>query len=394
MSLALAGCHKLHLECELKKTRSLLEKLTTEGITFEEHTRQHFSELESEFPGIKFGENKGALNIMEAWYETSSRRADYPPYPQSTFKMMNVVFLKRIKFIHNPDKSNKESLQETFLQSMQVANLISRGFTFSYIINIEKVLQQLMFTHLKNIFPDQTDEILKILDEVNSVVMETWIKYFYDLAENARIQNEELLKNILPESIVHQLREHGEVRPEYYESATVGFTDFVGFSKTAGGMDPGELTKMLDIYFQKFDQIIETYGLEKLKTIGDSYMFAGGVPDKNPKHAELCVLAALDMQKIVSEMEIQKSWKMRIGLHSGPLVAGIIGKKKFSFDIWGDTVNIASRMESAGEGGRVNISRNTKQLLPSGYTITERGFLPIKNLGEVEMFFVESGMAQ
>jgi len=391
MAISLARCHREHLECELKKSDKLLNNITTEGISFKEYTILQYQELEREFPEIKIEGNEPIVNIMKIWYNEAGRRINNPPYEESTFKIMNTFFFQRVKYIQKPTKKNREELQKTSLQNMKKANLLERGYDFSYIINFEKALQKRMYFYLKNIIPEWQEKIQFILDEINSVVIEVWIKYYYELAEEARIQNEKLLRNILPESIVNQLKEKGKAPPEYHEIVTVGFTDFVGFSKNAAKMKPSELTGLLDTYFSQFDLIMEKYGLEKLKTIGDSYMFAGSLPQEKTNHAELCVKAAVEMQEIVKHMAKKDgAWQMRIGLHSGPVVAGIIGNKKFSYDIWGDTVNVASRMESAGEPGKVNISFATKELLPEKYRTTERGRLPVKNLGEMEMYFIQT----
>lgn len=213
------------------------------------------------------------------------------------------------------------------------------------------------------------------------------------LAEQAR--SEELLLNILPAAIASELKKTGVAQARQYAQATVLFTDFKGFSKIANGMTPEKLVADLDYCYGEFDKIIEKHGLEKIKTIGDSYMCAGGLPESDTDHAIRMVRAALDIQKFLTRWNIERiedgypPLEARIGIHTGPLVAGVVGSKKFAYDIWGDTVNIASRVESAGEAGRVNVSENTFRLIKDRFNCSFRGVLPIKNLNPVAMYFVE-----
>jgi adenylate cyclase len=213
------------------------------------------------------------------------------------------------------------------------------------------------------------------------------------LAEQQR--SEELLLNILPAAIAAELKKTGVAQARKYEQATVLFTDFKGFSKIANGMTADKLVADLDYCYGEFDKIIEKNGLEKIKTIGDSYMCAGGLPESDTDHAVRMVRAALDIQKFLTRWNIERiengypALEARIGIHTGPLVAGVVGSKKFAYDIWGDTVNIASRVESAGEAGRVNVSENTFRLIKDRFKCSFRGELPVKNLHPVAMYFVE-----
>jgi class 3 adenylate cyclase len=173
------------------------------------------------------------------------------------------------------------------------------------------------------------------------------------------------------------------------------FTDFKDFTKISEKLSATELVAELHYLFHAFDNIIHNHGLEKIKTIGDSYMAAGGLPVPNQTNAKDVVSAALE---IVSFMESHKNqrkkegkeiFEIRIGIHTGPVVAGIVGVKKFAYDIWGDTVNLASRMESSGEPGKINISGSTYELVKNDFTCTYRGKIQAKNKGEVDMYFVE-----
>ena len=173
---------------------------------------------------------------------------------------------------------------------------------------------------------------------------------------------------------------------------TVLFTDFVQFSKVAEHIEPEQLVKSIDHYFKRFDEITTTHGLEKIKTVGDAYMCASGLPTPNKDHAKNAIKAAKDITDMVKdELHAQDGlthFEIRVGLHSGPVVAGIVGIKKWQYDIWGDTVNIAARMESASEAGRVNISETTYQEIKDEYPCEYRGELEVKHRGKLRMYFL------
>ena len=172
------------------------------------------------------------------------------------------------------------------------------------------------------------------------------------------------------------------------------FTDFKGFTKIAEKLTPQELLYHLQYFFSSFDSVIEKYNLEKIKTIGDSYMACGGIPIANETHAIDCVLAAMEMHAIVDDIReiISKknltSWELRIGINSGNIITGVVGNKKFIYDIFGDSVNIASRMQAYGAPGKINISRSTYDLVKEFFDCEYRGKLEVKNRGELEMYYV------
>lgn len=207
--------------------------------------------------------------------------------------------------------------------------------------------------------------------------------------------NEELLHNILPEAVATELREKGAYTPVYYESVSVLFLDIVGFTKIAELLHPKEVLDYLELFFEECDEVTDKYGLEKLKTIGDSYMCVGGIPVECKSHSSDTVCAALELIDRVGIMNKKRNqnglpqWHIRVGIHTGPVIAGVIGKKKFSYDIWGDTVNIASRFESAGLPGKLNISSATYKNLPNTVISHYRGKLEIKNRGSMDMYFID-----
>lgn len=207
-------------------------------------------------------------------------------------------------------------------------------------------------------------------------------------------RSDDLLKNILPEETAAELKENGSVTSRKYESTSVLFTDFKGFTQYSEGLSPEELVKSIDFYFSKFDEIIDNYDLEKIKTIGDAYMCAGGLPFVTEDHAYKTTLAALDIADFVKEAmsnaDENASFDIRIGINTGSVVAGVVGIKKFAYDIWGDAVNIASRMESSGEPGKVNISETTYNLLKDNkeFIFESRGAIEAKGKGKINMYFV------
>jgi class 3 adenylate cyclase len=182
------------------------------------------------------------------------------------------------------------------------------------------------------------------------------------------------------------------VNGDYYSSATILFADFVGFTQKTEEIQPGELLEILSSYFNGFDQIMERFGLKKVKTIGDAYMAIGGVPDKNSGHAVQVCKAAQEMIKYVNGMGVQQealgkdSWKLRVGINTGSVIAGNTGN---NFDIWGDAVNVAARLESSGEEGKIQISEKTKQFLPKNAKVTFREKVHLKNKGEMDTFFLD-----
>ncbi len=210
-----------------------------------------------------------------------------------------------------------------------------------------------------------------------------------------RRKSDALLLNILPEETANELKETGQATPKHYEMVTILFTDFVGFTFVAERMTPRELIAELNHCFLEFDRIIERYGVEKIKTIGDSYMCAGGIPVANSTNPEDVVSAALEIRDFVTRTRQERIdagkdyWEVRIGVNTGPVMAGVVGKNKFAYDIWGDAVNIASRMESSGKSGYVNISGDTYELIRDRFHCIYRGKVQAKNKGEVDMYFVE-----
>lgn len=208
-------------------------------------------------------------------------------------------------------------------------------------------------------------------------------------------KSENLLANVLPKDTADELKLKGRVSKKKYQMVTVLFSDIQGFTKIAEQMNPEMLIDKLDDFFFHFDSVVEKYNIEKIKTIGDAYMCAGGIPIKNRTNPIEVVLAALEMQQymkdlhVIAEEEHNQIWDIRIGIHTGAVIAGVVGHKKLSYDIWGDTVNTASRMESSGVAGMINISGSTYQLVKDFFICEYRGKMPVKYKGEIDMYFVK-----
>lgn len=206
----------------------------------------------------------------------------------------------------------------------------------------------------------------------------------------AEARARELLCNILPGDLATELLLTGTTRPVRHEAVTVLFTDFAGFTQTASTMPPDQMVAELNEIFAAFDDICDECGIEKIKTIGDAYMAAAGLPTRCDDHAQRAVRGGLRLVEFIARRNQHSAfkWQLRVGVHTGPVVSGVVGKRKYAFDIWGDTVNIAARMESSGSPGRVNASAYTVHLLQNEFDCEYRGKLGAKGKGEVDMYFV------
>ncbi|MCI5056614.1 MAG: HD domain-containing protein [Flavobacteriales bacterium] len=215
------------------------------------------------------------------------------------------------------------------------------------------------------------------------------------LLEEEKEKADKLLRNMLPQQTVEELQLKGKARARSYRMATVMFTDFKNFTKISESMRPKALVNELDAHFKSYDEIIEKYHVEKIKTIGDSYMCVGGIPIRNRTNPIDVVLAAMEIQRYMKKLKEEKIkrnenfWEIRIGIHTGELIAGVIGTKRFAYDIWGDTVNVANRMEMSCVEGKVNISGKTYSRIKNYFDCTYRGKIKAKNKGEIDMYYVE-----
>lgn len=288
--------------------------------------------------------------------------------------------------------SNIKTVQE--LADLRTNFEVSKKQAQVNLLEKETEIQQLKAKKQQNIIYATVVAIVLIIVLVISLFRRyQFIKKTKAIIENEKNRSNALLLNILPEETASELMASGKVLAKKFESVTVLFTDFVGFTAYAEKLPPEKLVERVDFYFSKFDEIIEKYDLEKIKTVGDAYMCAGGLPFETQDHAYKMILAAQEIIKFVAESaketQAQNHFQIRIGINTGPVVAGVVGTKKFAYDIWGDTVNTASRMESNSEPGKINISQNTFDLVKEQFQFEYRGAIEVKNRGKMNMYFVQ-----
>lgn len=296
-----------------------------------------------------------------------------------------VIYVSNIVTKKGLNKSLQTTLSPVFEQG-KLKWIVAIESDISEIINSEKLLEEKSYT-LKAItekLQDANQELQAQRDQLN--------RRNEELAKEKQ-RTDELLHNILPEIVAHQLKK-GKKKPKRHKSVTVLFADFKGFTKICKHLDPIEIVNTLDELFSEFDRIIDKHFIEKIKTIGDAYMCAGGMPMKNNSHPVNVVMAALEIQQFLFEynkprmLKKEIVWECRIGVHSGEVFAGVVGEKKFAYDIWGDTVNLAARMETSGAVNTVNISDSTYELVKDYFVCVARGEIDVKNIGRAKMYFV------
>ncbi|OJJ14537.1 hypothetical protein BKI52_42945 [marine bacterium AO1-C] len=247
----------------------------------------------------------------------------------------------------------------------------------------------------KNIKIEQMNKEIKHRNE-EVMAQSEQIQKANEVINAEKEKSDKLLLNILPSDIAEELKTNGKSQVRNYDMASVLFTDFKGFTKIASVTDPADIVKDLDTCFAAFDRIIEQFGLEKIKTIGDAYMCVGGIPIDNKTNAIDSVLAALEIRRFMAEFRAEKimrgeqAWELRLGINTGPLIAGVIGTKKFAYDVWGDTVNTASRMESNGVVNEISISQETFELVSDFFVCEYHGKIQAKGKGEIDMYLVKS----
>ncbi|WP_262710592.1 adenylate/guanylate cyclase domain-containing protein [Dyadobacter sediminis] len=271
-------------------------------------------------------------------------------------------------------------------------NLVKGAFT-SLRIEVLKLLSGQMSVSIQNsLLFENLEEKVK---ERTKVIADQ-----KDEIEKERQKSENLLLEILPLKTAQELKLFGHAQPRLYNQVTVMFADFVGFSKISKTISPEKLVKAIDYYYRNFDRIILENNLEKIKTIGDCYMCAGGLPEENHTHAYNMIQAAKAIQEFVRKEKAERLltnepfFENRIGIHTGPVVAGIVGLRKFAYDVWGDTVNIAARLEETSQIGRINVSTSTYELLKAEFVFNYRGKIEVKNLGEIDMYFLEDAIPE
>ena len=243
---------------------------------------------------------------------------------------------------------------------------------------------------------DKTELRARVSSLVQVKAYYDYMRKYQEELSRSNAETNRLLLNILPQPIADRLKNGEEIIADRYSEVTILFADIVGFTSLAASMTPAELLEQLNHVFSVFDRLTEEYGLEKIKTIGDKYMVVGGLPVRSANHAGKIAEMALGIQKAMPEINehFKEPLNFRIGMHTGSVVAGVIGKKKFAYDIWGDAVNIASRMESTGIPGKIQTSEPTYQLLNGRFQFEERGMIEIKGKGILKTYFLKGKKPQ
>jgi class 3 adenylate cyclase len=269
------------------------------------------------------------------------------------------------------------------LGTICVMDFVPRDLTIEQKEALRRLAQQLvsLLEHRRRII--ELDETMKSLDETHRALAK----------EKAQV--DELLNRVLPESIATELRQNGQVEPRFYPSATILFADVVGFTALTERTEPRMLIGMLERYFGGFDEELPKHQVEKLKTIGDAYVAVAGVPTSDPNHTVHACLAALAMLQVTAQIRAERErlrlpfFELRIGLHTGGVIAGVVGQRRFTFDIWGDAVNTAARVESAGAPGCINVSEDVYGRTRQYFDFTERGAVEVKNKAPLKMYLLD-----
>lgn len=287
-----------------------------------------------------------------------------------------------------------------------IAGLIpSNDFTVNYALPTGYALEMLFFSFalankintLKRKSDLQHTEIIhhmkekELMQENIKVDLENKVEERTKEIEIERQKSDELLMNILPEKSIYELKTTGSSKSKVHENVTIMFTDFKGFTHTTSVLTPEKLVSELNDIFYEFDDIVERYSIEKIKTIGDAYFAVAGLFDNRDDHAERTVQTAIEMQEYLAKRnaKTKEQWNLRIGIHTGSVISGVVGKKKFAFDVWGDSVNIASRLETEGEINQINISATTHELIKGKFEVSHRGKIEAKGKGQIDMYFVK-----
>ncbi len=344
--------------------------------------------------------NEGFLNMYEyslKEFKDQFEKELFDPDLNLHFKQSLKVKDRRDKNIVYERAIKTKSGKRKWVQTTLTPIIDNQTKIVNRVIAIETDITSLKETEQR--LEEKNDHLLTItehLQNTNEILENQRIeieKQKQNIEEQRKI-SDDLLLNILPKEIANQLKRKGYAKSKNYKMVSVFFSDFVSFTKLSETMQPQFLIKELSRYFEKFDEVTEKHFIEKIKTIGDAYMCVGGLPLRNKSNPIDVVLASLEIQKFVNEQnEIKKKnneplWELRLGVHTGEVIAGVIGKKKFAYDIWGDTVNTASRIEQACCPGKVNVSGDNYYYIKDYFDCTYRGKIEAKNKGEIDMYYV------
>ncbi|WP_299618553.1 adenylate/guanylate cyclase domain-containing protein [uncultured Tenacibaculum sp.] len=380
---------------------SLLKSEQSKNLLYESNSLVAIGTLESKLGKILISlkKCKKGLKIAEKLKVISTQQEACECLYNSYKKGNNVnLALKYFEQMH----LLKDSLNLKQTSNKMLNMKFEKEMLLDSIANVEKE-RKLKLAHDKEVQRQEKQRNILLISGVFILVIvgALWSRLNYTKKAKAILQvekdrSEHLLHNILPEEVADELKEKGFVKAQDFETASILFTDFKSFTATASKLTPQELVEEINECFKAFDGIIEYYGIEKIKTIGDAYMAAGGLPKPDVNAVKKTILAALEMQEFIKERKKKNysndkpAFDMRVGIHVGPIVAGIVGVKKFQYDVWGDTVNTASRMESNGAIEKVNISQNTYEIVKDEKDLQfeYRGKINVKGKGKLSMYFV------
>ena len=372
----------VHLLAELQKPDEILQRDYPE-IPARSVTEALAARLRHEF-AISEEEPLPGRNLFKIWCELEGKYQ----YGDLAFIGYSHIYFHRLLDIRDGTPESLEKLLVAMRAAFDKFDYQSRRMPISIFLHLENLMRELMRQIVNESLPQFRPEGEMLVVLQSRAYQRDMYEYFEGVLDATLAENIRLLHGILPEEIATELKRNGHVAPNYVPDASVIFTDFEHFSISAERLTPAEIVQRLDAYFTEFDAIMTSHGLEKIKTIGDSYMAVAGVPRPHSEPVRAACDAALEILAAAERISGPDGWKIRIGIHVGPLVAGVIGKQKFSYDVWGATVNFASRMESSGAPGRINVSAAFYARAPKKYRWKARGAQPVKGLGATEMYFL------
>ena len=378
---ALAIAEKLDSKINMVQTLSALGN-TYKAMNDPSRAIEYYAKAEK--VGVEIQSN---TELRDLYREMAQAYASISNY-ESAFKYQS-LFSEKSAEVYNEDQDKK-------LATLQFGYDLDKKQDEINLLAKDKSIQDLQLRKQKNFRNALSVGFGLVLVIVLVLYRDYRIKIKTNrLLDKQKVQIENLLLNILPSEVAHELQTTGKATPRNYESASILFTDFKSFTSLSEHMAPDEVVKELNICFMAFDEITERHNLEKIKTIGDSYMCAGGIPTPYDGHVFNIVKASLEMQEFIYQNNQRRKeldlppWEIRIGINVGPVVAGVVGKRKYAYDIWGSAVNIASRMESNGMPGQVNISSTVYEMVKDKYACIYRGKIYAKNVGEIDMYFID-----
>lgn len=391
-----------HLREELTKPAKVVDYITLDGVSFRAYTENMIEDLLREYPALADAP-PASVNFFETYW---NRRGNVPmgaldhnaSYSEATFKSLNRMFYIQIQDVRHAGGLLHKEWFDYWKTSFEVFKKRGRRFDFKSLFASNTIFHTALEEAVRETgLP--FDDTRKILFDQFTVINRVSHEVMDGMLQESLTRTEEILGAIFPEHIVSELRGAGSATPRRIEQSAVMFCDLAGFTTLSAMLTPEELLFELDDIFTHLDRIVHRHRMEKIKTIGDCYMCATALPFIGEHEAVDAAQCALRIQKF---MEFHRArarkmrrpeWHLRIGIHTGPVVAGVIGQKRFHYDIWGDTVNLAQRMESNGEVDRVNVSGRMVRRLHDWFVVENRGALNVKGIGPMEMFFVNGILA-